>query len=127
MRAKRVSAPVALLDLDLHQLPSTIAMEERYGWALALIRLRGHPVGKAMLPVLNGQIDGTELRDTLAEAAGWPLWERWLQDYLEWDPVSTGNAVPPKATVAICTRDRPEDLRWLVHHEEIVTAEIHDW
>ena len=72
MDAKRVVAPVAVLDLDLHQLPPTISVPERYGWALALIRLREHPVGRVMLPLIGGQIGGAELRNVLVEAVGCP-------------------------------------------------------
>jgi GT2 family glycosyltransferase len=103
--------PTAVLDLDLLQLSSAITLPERYNRALILIRLRGQPVGRATLPVVGGRIGSAELRDALIDAAGWTLWERWLHDYLGWSEVHTANLTPPTATVAICTRDRPEDLQ----------------
>ncbi len=103
--------PTAVLDLDLGQLPPTIAVPRRYDRALILIRLRRQPVGQVLVPVDSERIDGTELRDTLMEAAGWTLWERWLHEYLGWDEAHATNRALPAATVAICTRDRPEDLR----------------
>jgi GT2 family glycosyltransferase len=103
--------PTAVLDLDLQQLPPAITVPERYHRALILIRLRGRPVGQALLRVVNGRIGGRELRDALVDAADSTLWKRWLHDYLEWEETGATNAAPPTATVAVCTRDRPEDLQ----------------
>jgi Predicted glycosyltransferases len=44
------------------------------------------------------------------DAAGDPLWKNWLYDILGWDERGQVEAMPI-ATVAVCTRDRPEDLR----------------
>lgn len=63
------------------------------------------------MPVVDGRIGGFELRDTLMQAAGWTLWERWLHDYLGWEPVPDPDPTQPTATVAVCTRDRSQDLR----------------
>jgi GT2 family glycosyltransferase len=63
------------------------------------------------VPVFDGRISDAELRDRLIEVAGWTLSERWLWDYLDWDERDTKNFTPPQATVAVCTRDRPDDLR----------------
>jgi len=100
----------AVLDLELNRLPSEISGLEKYGHALILIRLNGRPVGKVSLPVAAGRIDGAELRTALIDAGGALLWERWLHDRLGWDERRAANAALPTATVAICTRDRPEDL-----------------
>jgi glycosyltransferase involved in cell wall biosynthesis len=101
----------AVLDLEIQQLPPVITGLERYAHALILIRLRGRPVGQVLLPVGGGRIDGAELRDALVNAAGRPLWESWLRDFLGWDEVRALNGAPPTATVAVCTRDRPADVR----------------
>lgn len=101
----------AVLDLEFENLPVEITGLERYNKALILIRLRGRPVGQALLPVLGGRIGAREMRNTLMNAAGWTMWERWLHDFLGWDNACTTNYVPPLATVAVCTRDRTEDLR----------------
>jgi len=100
----------AILDLEISKLPPEITVEERYSKALILIRLDGKPLGQALLPVVGGRIGGNELRETLMNAAGEPLWKSWLYDILEWDESGPMEAMPI-ATVAVCTRDRPEDLR----------------
>jgi GT2 family glycosyltransferase len=100
----------AILDLELSELPPEITVEERYSKALILIRLDGKPLGQALLPVVGGRLGGDELRETLRNAAGDNLWKSWLYDILEWDERGPMEAMPI-ATVAVSTRDRPEDLR----------------
>ena len=100
----------AILDLEISKLPPEITVEERYSKALILIRLHGTPMGQALLPVVGGRLGGDELREALMNAAGDNLWKSWLYDTLEWDERGPLDAMPI-ATVAVCTRDRPEDLR----------------
>jgi hypothetical protein len=100
----------AILDLEFSELLPEITLEERYSKALILIRLDGKPLGQALLPVVGGRIGGEELRETLRNAGGDPLWKSWLYDILEWDERGPLDAMP-LATVAVCTRDRPSDLR----------------
>ncbi|MGL5059734.1 MAG: glycosyltransferase family 2 protein [Microcoleus sp.] len=100
----------AILDLEISQLPSEITLEERYGKALVLIRLHGNPIGQAQFPVVGGRIEGTQLRESLMSSVGDNLWKNWVYDALEWDERGPKRAMP-KATVAVCTRDRTEDLR----------------
>jgi len=116
--------PTAFLDIDFEHIPEEITELDRYRRALILIRAGGSPVGQTTLPVIDGRIEGAELRDALADAAGWALWERrlsdclgWdeeehrLQEYIGWDEAHSNGFRALKATVAVCTRDRPEDLR----------------
>ncbi|MEP6516682.1 glycosyltransferase [Microcoleus vaginatus] len=100
----------AILDLEISKLPPEITVEERYSKALILIRLHSKPIGQALLTVVGGRIGGDELREGLMNAAGDKLWKNWLYDTLEWDERGSVEALPI-ATVAVCTRDRPEDLR----------------
>ncbi|WP_373535676.1 glycosyltransferase family 2 protein [Microcoleus sp.] len=100
----------AILDLEISKLPPEIAVEERYSKALVLIRLHGKPIASAQLSVVGGRIEGSQLRETLMDAAGDNLWKNWLYDTLEWDERGPMEALPI-ATVAVCTRDRPEDLQ----------------
>ncbi|MEG4233197.1 glycosyltransferase [Microcoleus sp. Pol11C3] len=100
----------AILDLEISKLPPEITVEERYSKALVLIRLHGKPIGKALLSVVGGSIEGSQLRETLMNAAGENLWKNSLYDSLAWDERGPVQAMPI-ATVAVCTRDRPEDLR----------------
>jgi GT2 family glycosyltransferase len=101
----------AVLDLDVEKLPEDIRGLGRYSRALILFRLRGRPVGQIILPVIAGSIGSRRLRDAIIPATGWTLSERWLHEHLGWDRICASNFAVPKATVAVCTRDRPEDLQ----------------
>jgi glycosyltransferase involved in cell wall biosynthesis len=103
--------PVAVLDLDLHNLPPQIADLERYRSALVLLRLHGRPAGQALIPIHSGVLEGEKLRDELLCAADSAFWEQWLNDYLEYDRQDTVEYAPLTTTVAVCTRDRPKDLQ----------------
>lgn len=101
----------AVLDLEFTQLPSEINGLDHYSHALALIRYRGVPVGKTLIPLVDGRIDGAELPKLLIEGAGWPLCEHWLCDYLDSNETGEKQSTNLLATIAICTRDHPQDLR----------------
>jgi glycosyltransferase involved in cell wall biosynthesis len=101
----------AILDVELDQLPSEITRLDKYNRALILVRLYGQPVGKTSLPVVDGRIGGTELHTALISAGGRFIWQRWLHRHLRWQQGGAAGSRPLKATIAICTRDRTEDLR----------------
>jgi GT2 family glycosyltransferase len=99
---------MAVLDLDLATLPAAIQTAQGYHGALVLLRLDGRPVGQAVIALEEGRC--TDLRQRLLEAAGSSFWEAWLRAELG----LTGSPEPPPAaptaTVAVCTRDRTDDL-----------------
>ena len=101
----------AVLDVDLAQGSLGLKVPPQYDFALILIRWRARPVGKIMLPVLNGEFQCDDLRQTLCDAAGRNLRMRLLEEFLEVDTVDETGGALPFASVAICTRDRPDDLR----------------
>lgn len=100
--------PTAVLDLDAERLPAELTVPARYQRVFLLIRWCGRPVGQVLLTVDQGGVSGERLREAVFEQAAGPIMEQWLHDYLGWDPA--GGHRPLPATVAICTRDRPEDL-----------------
>ncbi|MCB9100567.1 MAG: glycosyltransferase [Anaerolineales bacterium] len=100
----------AVLDLDLNNLPLEIANQREYDRALVLLRLDGRPVGQALVSLSGGRIDGDDLRKVLLLNADSAFWENWLHDYLALPAAACQAGDSPKATVAVCTRDRPEDL-----------------
>jgi glycosyltransferase involved in cell wall biosynthesis len=99
--------PTAVLDLDAERLPNEIALPARYGHALVLFRWKGLPVGQVTLLVRDGRISGDRIREALADRSA-PILQQWLYDYLECDLRPAIPVLP--ATVAVCTRDRPDDL-----------------
>jgi glycosyltransferase involved in cell wall biosynthesis len=104
--------PVAVLDLSFEQLPESIDGLDGYRGVLILIRLGGRPAGQALLPVANGKVcGGNNLRDAVLSTASWSFWENWLYHYLDYSKQEPLQSQMPSATVAVCTRDRPADLR----------------
>jgi len=101
----------AVIDIDLANVPVKLAVHPRCDQSLILIRWRGRPLGKITLPVLKGDVQCDDLRQTLCEAAGSTLRKRLLEEFLEVDTTDEMDVVWPCGTVAVCTRDRPDDLR----------------
>ncbi len=101
----------AILDIDVEYLPTKINNLDWYERVLLLIRFRGRPVGQVWLPVTQGRITRAELCTALAEMADLPLWQSWLHRYLDWNEPATIGPAPKTATIAVCTHDRPDDLR----------------
>src|SRR4051794_3202703 len=101
----------ALLDLNLEDLPSEIIVQNHYSNAFVLLRFKGRPVGKIIIPVFDGRLMVEENHNKIFDAASPALWTKWLHNFLNRDDRKANKFIPYKATVAICTRDRPEDLR----------------
>jgi len=103
--------PTAVLDFDFENLPAQIDNLAGYNRALCLIRFRSKPVGQKILPVHNGQIIIKDFYHEICEAAGFRLPILWLHQYLDMDEHKSNSFRTPKATIAICTRNRTQDLR----------------
>lgn len=103
--------PTAVLDLEMSSLPDEITGLEAYGRALVLFRLDGIPVARADCPVTGGKLRRAALEDGLARGAGPGLWQRWMRHKLNWPENPAGQPLEQPVSVAICTRDRPDDLR----------------
>jgi GT2 family glycosyltransferase len=103
------TSPLAVLDLDLANLPDSLELSRSYKGALVLLRLRGRPCGQALLD-LRGLKPGN-LRHRLMEAADSAFWKTWLKEELDVAAPPLRASQPPRSTVVICTRDRPDDLK----------------
>lgn len=102
----------AVLDLEFNDLPAEVAGLDGYQRALVLIRLNGRPVGQALLPIVDGRLGReADLRSALMCAADSAFWEAWLRTQIGISDRPARNGPLPTATIAVCTRDRPDDLR----------------
>src|SRR6478736_6349865 len=100
-----------VLDLELTDLPREIGGLGVYRAALALLRFQGTPVGRLQLRVSNGRIKGTDLREAISASFSTEMAIGWLNSLLP-PEVSRRSITPSEpVTVAICTRERPDDLR----------------
>jgi GT2 family glycosyltransferase len=105
--------PTAVFDIDLQRLPYEINGLDKYDRALILIRWRRQPINKIILPVVNGRLDPVILHASIIRTlSDRDLWDHWIKDFLGWDDLPSLNIKPSlTSTIAICTRDRTEDLR----------------
>lgn len=101
----------SVLDLDLQKLPDEIEGLDNYEHAFVLLRFQGIPIGTFLMPLDQGRLKGSTIRQELSRRQDFNLYKTWLQAQLGWKPEShMGEPLPP-ATVVVCTRDRPDDLR----------------
>src|SRR5688500_8804279 len=99
--------PAAVLDVELTGSIPNVGGLERYTSAFVGLRLGGIPVGQCWVPVKCCRLDSEQLRKC-AEAAVPAFSHRWVERQLGRDMVPGRDL--PSATIAICTRDRPNDL-----------------
>jgi glycosyltransferase involved in cell wall biosynthesis len=103
--------PTAILDVDLRRLPAELLVAHSYRAASILIRLDGNPLGKVILPVQDGRVLAPDLAGTLMEACGSRYWEARVRDILGMSHDQLSPNSRPSCSIAICTRERPDDLR----------------
>jgi len=114
--------PVKLVDIHLEQAIPNLSGLERYGEAQVLVRLHGVPLESVRVPVVNGGCSALSLRRAVVESAGRWVINHVVEDELAAGVVDTPN-IPrtktakhhvrqplPSVTVAVCTRNRTEDL-----------------
>lgn len=103
--------PTAVLDLELTKLPEHIAVPAPYTKAYILIRYKGRPVGKLWTPVSGSMLTTAHIYPDMMNAVEPELKKAWLHEYLDWDERDLVRSVPLTVTVAVCTRNRTEDLK----------------
>ncbi|WP_252365059.1 glycosyltransferase family 2 protein [Sphingobium yanoikuyae] len=100
---------MAVLDFDIDNLPTTLDGVEDKSGAVILLRVAGRPAGQAIVSLPMPDDAGT-LRTYILDHADSAFWEAWLGHNLGLSPEGETSGQLPDATVAICTRDRTEDL-----------------
>lgn len=95
-----------ILDLQIDAAADAVDGLDGYDRAYVLVRRGAVPLGTALLPVTGGRIPAGRLREALNSG----MLTRWAM--LEQAPAlpPPPKAPPATATVAICTRERPDDL-----------------
>jgi GT2 family glycosyltransferase len=92
--------------VDLENVRAALNPGEKYTKALVIVRRRGSPVAQFYLPLRDGAWDMERYHRALLAAVKPKAWQWKVDDYLG-SPPTVGW---PSSTVAICTRERPEDL-----------------
>lgn len=116
---------VKVADIELSDPPRPLEGLDGYRALRALVRLHGVPLGILELPVSHGRLTMVEARRVILRRLSWPIVQHHLKDLTatplrpEGPSVSDLLEAPharytgstPLITVAVCTRDRPDDLR----------------
>jgi O-antigen biosynthesis protein len=115
---------VLCVDVELSQPAEPIEGVAGYKEVQALVRLHGEPLGSVRLPVTGNCCRAVDVRSTVLKELGWAVIRHLLEDRLAQGMPAEGWSVrdlpnvrhatherrPPTVTVAVCTRDRPDDL-----------------
>ncbi|HEX5668131.1 MAG TPA: glycosyltransferase family A protein, partial [Chitinophagaceae bacterium] len=100
----------AVLDLDICELPPVLDNLEKYREAFILFRHKGCPVGTLTLPVIEGRLRIDEHSSEIIAATMKYMWKRRVHENLDYHEHGASEKLPT-ATIAICTRNRTDDLR----------------
>lgn len=119
--------PTAVVDVELSHPPQPLAGLGGAARARCLVRLHGTPVGEVEVPLQGGGCPAHILQAKILSALEGPLLRQHLLNLLAGASPETAwtvgealaappqprvpDASLPRITVAVCTRDRPEDLR----------------
>jgi GT2 family glycosyltransferase len=101
----------AVRNVELSQPLAAIEDLAGYPNALLVLRWRGRVVATRETSVEAGRIDVPVLDSVLQALRDPAVAEAWLDDHVGFDERAVVGWTPPAATVAICTRERPDDLR----------------
>lgn len=99
----------AILDLEYHRLPAITTVSGPYQQACVLVRINGTPAAWVRVPVRDSVVTAEMVMDALHGQAEPVFWHAAARANLA--GVEEPGGPLPAATVAVCTRDRPEDLR----------------
>jgi O-antigen biosynthesis protein len=117
-------APIKVLDLELSQPLPTLTGLAGYMGFKGIVRLHGVPLGYVELPIVNGGCSAASLGKAVLDQHSWAIVEQTLRQGLA-SPLKTDTLhiedllrLPPPGfvgdyplvTVAVCTRDRPDDI-----------------
>ncbi len=117
-------APIKVLDLELSQPLPTLTGLAGYMGFRGIVRLHGVPLGYVDRPIVNGGCSAASLGKAILDQYSWAIVEQTLrqglaspfkadtlhiEDLLRLPPPQFVGDYP-LVTVAVCTRDRPEDI-----------------
>lgn len=99
--------PMAVLDIEMTNVPQRLDLPPGCRAGLALLRIGGRPCGQALIRLDQP----TEpLLPAILAAADSAFWEAWLKNRLGLAPSASDGPPGIPVCVAVCTRDRTEDL-----------------
>jgi glycosyltransferase involved in cell wall biosynthesis len=116
--------PIKIVDIELSQSLLDLVDLDSYGGVRALVRLHGTPLGVVDLPAPGDRLSAAEVHRAIFEKLSWPIIRQHLSGLIANDPgrkwtledLAASEPPPayagpwPSLSVAVCTRNRPEDI-----------------
>jgi glycosyltransferase involved in cell wall biosynthesis len=99
----------AVLNIDVRKVPPFVSGLAAYDRALVLFRFGSAPISRVEFGLSGEVLSRDQLLEALGEHGRYAALEQRVQDILAWSDKQLPPMLP-SATVAICTRDRPDDL-----------------
>ena len=78
---------------------------------MVVLRWRRRVVGRLFMSVQQGRLSAHEIADAIKRTASLGTLRSWLEEAISYDGRVVANPVRLTASVVICTRDRPDDVR----------------
>ena len=99
-----------IADVDLGEPLEPIRLEPGEAGVAIVVRRGGRPLGFGARAVTRGMVEPGELGRLVAEAAAKQILREQIADELDALHGDAAAPEPPSVTLAVCTRDRPDDL-----------------
>ena len=106
--------PKAIKNIELTNIPHALDIDPVYDGAFLLLRYHSKIIGKIILPANNGKIVLNNHLEEIHKATKKHLWYATVDHFLFSDLEETQVYNSP-ATIAICTRNRTDDLKLCLH------------
>jgi glycosyltransferase involved in cell wall biosynthesis len=101
----------AIRDLELTGSIGDLEDLTGYDRCMLVFRWRGSVAGRAFVEVADGRLSASDIRESASRHLDADAVKVWVEDVLQFDERrAPARTAPLTATVAICTRERPDDL-----------------
>lgn len=103
--------PTAIREVDLLEPIRSLHGLASYNRVMLLVRFGRRVIGRVFVDLAGSSVDASTIEDALTAGLTPPAWQYAVERMVDYDERRVVGGVPPTATVAICTRERPDDLR----------------
>ena len=100
----------AVRDVELSAGPAAVRDVADYRRCMLVFRWRGVVIGRAFVPVTGAGLSAAEVADIAKRHLTPEAVRTWIEDIMEFDERGERGRSLPSVAVAICTRERPDDL-----------------
>lgn len=118
--------PTAIREVELTAPFVDVPVPSSYDRCMLIFRLDGQVVGRAWVDAGGGTLSADRVRALAAAHLGADAARAWAERALAFDERRPSTVAPPSLAVAICTRERPDDLARALDAVHALTPPPHD-